>query len=107
MSNSRTQRAYIEEQAAAAKLSNVHVLTADLNDFQAPRQYDRIIAIECFEHMKNYKELLRRVSTWLKPDGRFFCHTFCHKTLPYHFEVCTKLTECALYFAVRQAIACQ
>jgi hypothetical protein len=37
--------------------------------------------------MKNYAELMRRISTWLRPGGALFVHIFCHKTTPYHFEV--------------------
>ena len=55
MSNSKTQKLYIDEQAAAAKLTNLTVLTADLNEFQPPQQYDRVVSIECFEHLKNYQ----------------------------------------------------
>jgi hypothetical protein len=54
---------------------------------QAPGTYDRVVSIEMFEHMKNYAELMRRVSTWLRPGGALFVHIFCHKTTPYHFEV--------------------
>lgn len=46
-----------------------------------------------FEHMKNYKSLLRKVSSWLRPTSKanseeslLFIHIFCHKTTPYHFE---------------------
>lgn len=37
---------------------------------------------------QNYKELFRRVSTWLRPGGLLFFHIFVHsRGLPYHFEV--------------------
>ena len=43
-----------------------------------------------FEHMKNYKALMAKVASWLRPDGPedalFFVHIFCHRTTPYHFE---------------------
>ena len=43
-----------------------------------------------FEHMKNYKLLMSKVASWLRPDGAeeslFFVHLFCHRTTPYHFE---------------------
>jgi hypothetical protein len=45
------------------------------------------------------QELLRRISTWLKPGGALFVHIFCHKSSPYHFEVCTAAaanTTCCL-----------
>ncbi len=63
------------------------VLTANMVSFQAPSTYDRIVSVEMFEHMKNYRELMRRCSSWLKPKGKLFVHIFLHKTLPYHFEV--------------------
>jgi cyclopropane-fatty-acyl-phospholipid synthase len=48
--------------------------------------YDRVVSVEMFEHMKNWAELLRRVSTWLKPGGKCFIHVFTHRDAPYHFE---------------------
>ena len=42
----------------------------------------------CFpQHMKNYQELLRRVTTWLRPEGLCFIHIFTHLYFAYHFEV--------------------
>jgi cyclopropane-fatty-acyl-phospholipid synthase len=38
-----------------------------------------------FEHMRNYVELMRRISTWLKPEGKLFVHIFCHRELAYPF----------------------
>jgi cyclopropane-fatty-acyl-phospholipid synthase len=58
VSNSRTQKAYIDMQAQQRGLSNVTVITADMNDFKAPQEYDRVVSIEMFEHMKNYQARL-------------------------------------------------
>ena len=44
------------------------------------------MTIEMLEHMKSYAQLFAKISTWLQPQGRFFCHIFCHKSMPYHFE---------------------
>ena len=57
-----------------------------MNDFETDRRFDRIVSVEMFEHMRNYRELYRRVSTWLQPGGRFFKHIFCHRSTPYAFE---------------------
>ncbi|CAI9093747.1 OLC1v1029308C1 [Oldenlandia corymbosa var. corymbosa] len=38
------------------------------------------------KHMKNYRDLLKKISAWMKPDGLLFVHHFCHKTFAYHFE---------------------
>jgi cyclopropane-fatty-acyl-phospholipid synthase len=86
VSNSNSQRAYIEGRAAELGLKNLSILTADVNELEAPGRFDRVLSIEMFEHMRNWKELLRRVSTWLEPAGKAFVHVFSHRTLPYLFE---------------------
>ena len=83
VSNSASQRDYILRQAW--DLDNVTVLTRDMNDFKSSEQFDRIVSVEMFEHMRNYPELFRRISTWLKPRGRFFMHIFCHRSCAYEF----------------------
>ncbi|XP_066378757.1 (S)-coclaurine N-methyltransferase-like isoform X1 [Miscanthus floridulus] len=84
--NSTTQKAFIEEQCRENELSNVEIIVADISKFEMERSFDRIISIEMFEHMKNYKSLLKKISRWMKEDGLLFVHFFCHKTFPYHFE---------------------
>ncbi|KAK9806412.1 hypothetical protein WJX73_003375 [Symbiochloris irregularis] len=86
VSNSKTQREFIQGQCKQRGIRNLEIITADVANFEAPGKYDRVVSVEMFEHMKNYKELLRRISTWLKPNGRLFVHMFCHKLHPYHFE---------------------
>ena len=86
VSNSAPQRRYIEREAERLGLDNLTVLTADMNHFAAPGKYDRIVSVEMFEHMRNYAELLRRIHSWLKPDGRLFVHIFCHRRYAYRFE---------------------
>ncbi len=87
VSNSRDQRAFILDRAAERGLSNVEILTADMNDFAPPeRGFDRVVSVEMFEHMRNHKELTRRISTWLKPGGKLFVHIFTHRELTYLFE---------------------
>jgi cyclopropane-fatty-acyl-phospholipid synthase len=89
VSNSAPQRRHIERLAAERGLRNLRVLTEDMNDFAPghhPEQaYDRIVSVEMFEHMRNYRELFRHISGWLKPDGRFFMHIFCHRLCAYEF----------------------
>ena len=87
VSNSATQRAHIERVCREKGFRNVEVITCDMNRF-APAEpgYDRVVSVEMFEHMKNWAELLRRVSTWLKPGGNCFIHVFTHRDAPYHFE---------------------
>ncbi|GAB4569821.1 MAG: cyclopropane-fatty-acyl-phospholipid synthase family protein [Haliangiales bacterium] len=86
VSNSRSQRAFIEARARARGLDNLQIITADMNDFEAPGRYQRVVSIEMFEHMRNYERLLARVGQWLEGDGRLFIHVFCHRSVPYEFE---------------------
>lgn len=44
------------------------------------------MSIEMFEHMKNYKLLLEKVSSWMKPDALLFIHIFTHKSVAYNFS---------------------
>jgi len=85
VSNSAPQGDHIRARAGELGLDNIRVLTADMNRFQAEQQFDRIVSVEMFEHMRNYGELFRRISHWLKPNGRFFMHIFCHRSCAYEF----------------------
>ncbi len=87
VSNSRSQREHILAQAALRGLGNVEILTCDVNRLELPEgEFDRAVSIEMFEHMRNYRHLLGRVSRWLKPDGKLFVHIFVHRYLMYPFE---------------------
>ncbi len=85
VSNSHRQREWIEARAAERGLANLRIVTADVNDFTPAGRFDRVMSIEMFEHMRNWRELLRRVAGWLEPDGLAFVHVFSHRTLPYRF----------------------
>lgn len=98
VSNSSTQREYIEEQARLRHLDNIRIVTADMNEFDAGDTFDRIVSVEMFEHMRNYRILLKRISGWLNPDGKLFVHIFTHKTFAYPFEVRDETDWMAKYF---------
>jgi cyclopropane-fatty-acyl-phospholipid synthase len=57
-----------------------------MNVFAPAVRFDRIVSVEMFEHMMNWRELMTRVRSWLKPDGRFFLHIFTHRTGAYLFD---------------------
>jgi len=82
VSNSATQKKFID----ARGLSNLEVVTADMNSFAIDRCFDRVVSVEMFEHMRNWHELLHRISSWLKPEGRLFIHIFVHRELAYLFN---------------------
>lgn len=84
--NSMTQKAFIDEQCRERKLENVDIIVADISTHEMEASFDRIFSIEMFEHMKNYKELLKKISKWMKQESLLFVHHFCHKAFAYHFE---------------------
>lgn len=86
ISNSHTQREFIEARCRDLGLNNVEVLTANIADFNTERRFDRVLSVEMFEHVRNHDELLRRTSTWLKPAGKLMVHIFCHAKFAYPFE---------------------
>jgi cyclopropane-fatty-acyl-phospholipid synthase len=86
VSNSASQRAYVEAAAAARGLRNINIITADMNDFATGETFDRIVSVEMFEHMSNWATLLGRVRGWLAPDGRVFLHVFTHRKTAYRFD---------------------
>lgn len=99
VSNSASQGDFIRGRATAQGLTNLTVVTADMNEFQAPADaYDRIVSVEMFEHMSNWRALLTRVRGWLKPDGLLFLHVFTHRNTPYRFEVDDPADWIAQYF---------
>jgi len=86
MSNSAEQRGFIESLRDERGLSNLEVVTAEVGGFEPPRLFDRVVSVEMLEHVRNHREVLRRVSGWLKPEGRLFVHVFCHRRHLYPFE---------------------
>ncbi len=86
VSNSAPQRAHIEAEARRRGLGNVRVVTADMNDFAPHARFDRVVSVEMFEHMANWRPLLERIRGWLEPDGRLFLHVFSHRSQPYRFD---------------------
>ena len=86
ISNSQSQRAYIEAQAAERGLGNLRVVTCDINDFQPEGRFDRVVSVEMFEHVRNHNQLLGRVASWLHPGGQVFVHVFTHRSETYLFE---------------------
>jgi cyclopropane-fatty-acyl-phospholipid synthase len=87
VSNSKSQRDFILAIAKKENLSNLNVITCDMNNFDSKQQFDRIVSVEMFEHMRNYHVLFEKINGWLAPQGQFFMHIFCHKDVPYAFEV--------------------
>ena len=134
VSNSRTQKEFIDAEAARRGLKNLRIITCDMNRFEPPPSdsrrrreesltssaapdfqptpeseqrlltssptgdFDRVVSIERFEHMKNYQRLLANVARWLRPGGQLFVHIFTHKEFAYHFVARDETDWMARYF---------
>jgi cyclopropane-fatty-acyl-phospholipid synthase len=100
VSNSRTQKRFIDSRAAQLGFKNLEVITNDVNrlSFAPGVLFDRVVSVEMFEHMRNYETLMQRISSWLKPAGTLFVHIFTHKTYAYPFEVRDSTDFMAKYF---------
>lgn len=86
VSNSATQRAHIETEAAARGLANLTVVTADVGEWEPPGAFDRIVSVEMLEHVRNHRALLARLAAHLRADGAMFVHVFTHRTEAWHFD---------------------
>ncbi len=86
VSNSASQREFIMGEADRRGLDNLEVLTCDVNRLEVEPGFDRVVSVEMFEHVRNYRKLMGNISGWLKPGGLLFVHIFCHRTLMYPFE---------------------
>lgn len=89
ISNSRSQKAFIDSTAESRGLTNITVMTGDISTFDLPIEkygtFHRVLSIEMFEHMKNYGLLLEKISNWLMSSGKLFVHIFVSKSVPEHF----------------------
>jgi len=86
VSNSSDQRKYILAEAKRRGVNNLTIQTANIAELNIGNQFDRVVSIEMFEHVRNWKLLLERIKSWLKPGGRIFCHFFVHRDRAYTFE---------------------
>ena len=89
VSNSRSQKEHIDAEARRRGLANLDVVTCDVNrlEFPAGSQFDRVVSVEMFEHMRNYEVLLARIASWMAPGATLFVHIFTHREYAYPFEV--------------------
>ena len=98
VSNSHSQRAFIVQRAEIEGLRNLTVLAADINGFAPTGQFDRVVSVEMFEHMSNWRELLKRIVSWMTPQGVLFIHIFSHRRAAYRFDAGDRADWIAQHF---------
>ena len=98
VSNSASQKEFIDKKAKERGIKNLTVITQDINNFNPSENYHRIISVEMFEHVRNYQMLFDRIFKWLNPEGKLFVHIFSHRQVAYKFEVKNQGDWMAKYF---------
>ncbi|MGC9372023.1 MAG: SAM-dependent methyltransferase [Thermovirgaceae bacterium] len=86
LSNSTAQIEHIRRQGFLRGLPNLAAETADVTCYETSKRFDRVVSVEMVEHIRNWRDLMKRVSSWLNPGGKCFLHFFCHKEWPYLFS---------------------
>jgi cyclopropane-fatty-acyl-phospholipid synthase len=99
VSNSSSQKAFIDGEARRRGFTNLTTVTADMNRFTTKNGlFDRVVSIEMFEHMRNWDALLARIARWTAPGGLLFVHVFSHSSFTYPFEVGERADWMAQHF---------
>ena len=98
VSNSRSQKAFIDGQARERGISNLEIVTANLNTFTIELRFDRVLSVEMFEHMHNYQRLMANIASWMNAGATLFVHIFTHKRFAYFFEVRNQSDWMSKYF---------
>ena len=98
ISNSNSQREYIQSQAQQRGLKNLTIITCDINEFAPNGTFDRLVSVEMFEHVRNHRALFERIQDWLKPEGKIFIHIFAHRSHSYLFEANNSKDWMSKYF---------
>jgi cyclopropane-fatty-acyl-phospholipid synthase len=98
VSNSASQAAFIRATGAVRRLSNLTVITEDMNHFSIDQRFERIVSVEMFEHMRNWPVLLQKISHWLKPNGKVFLHIFSHREFAYRYDAADDENWMGRYF---------
>ncbi|MHC4398901.1 MAG: SAM-dependent methyltransferase [Planctomycetota bacterium] len=86
VSNSNSQREFIESEARDRNLANLEVVTANVAEFSTDRRFDRVVSVEMFEHVRNHPRLMGNIAEWLEDHGNLMVHIFCHRQFAYPYE---------------------
>ncbi|MFP4198191.1 MAG: SAM-dependent methyltransferase [Halanaerobium sp.] len=98
VSNSKLQINYINQLAAKNRIENLRAVKADINNFTIEASFDRVVSIEMFEHMRNYKKLMQKVNSFLREEGKLFVHIFTHQFYPFTYQDSKNTDWMARYF---------
>ncbi|KAK9085990.1 hypothetical protein Sjap_026401 [Stephania japonica] len=81
---------FMKEQCRNQNLNNVELILGDITKIELNKEFDRVMVIGVFEHIKNYDLLMKKISKWMKEDGLLFIENMCHKYFPYQMKAIFK-----------------
>ena len=87
ISNSNDQIEFIKQEAKKRNLKNILPQKQDINNLSFEHKFDRIVSVEMFEHVRNYKKLLNNLKNFMDSEGKLFIHIFNHKEHSYPYEI--------------------
>ena len=87
ISNSNDQIEFIKQEAKKRNLKNILPQKQDINNLSFEYKFDRIVSVEMFEHVRNYKKLLNNLKNFMNSEGKLFIHIFNHKEHSYPYEI--------------------
>ncbi len=87
ISNSNDQIEFIKHVAKKRNLKNILPQKQDINNLSFEYKFDRIVSVEMFEHVRNYKKLLNNLKNFMHSEGKLFIHIFNHKEHSYPYEI--------------------
>ncbi len=80
------QRDFVTQRCAERGVTTVRAVALDLNGSWDYGSYDRVVAVEFLEYLRNWDEALAKIAGMLKPDGKMFAHIFSHRCFAYPYE---------------------
>ena len=81
------QAQHLRSRCASRRFTHVNVVQEAIDKLTlVDTDFDRVVSIGMFEHMRNYSTLLNRIAGWLRPGGTLFVHMLCHRELMYTLE---------------------
>ena len=78
-----SQKLYLQKQCRKQNLERIAVLPSELAEFSAQSAFDRVLLIEPWEGVRNWKLLLEKTATALAPSGQAFVQVLTHRHYSY------------------------
>ncbi len=83
ITNNINQKKYLEQQIKQRGISNIKLVINNINNYDTSEKFDRIVSIEMFEYLRNYKKLFEKINHFLKDQGKIFIQALVYRHYTY------------------------